>query len=79
VAIPRESLNKSQNISMVQSISNAYGQQQLLQSSRPKKTSLSFLRKSNITAAGAGQSNNTPQKNNQNALNLSKQRISQAT
>mmetsp|Transcript_14375 Transcript_14375/g.19472 ORF Transcript_14375/g.19472 Transcript_14375/m.19472 type:complete len:97 (-) Transcript_14375:1524-1814(-) len=50
----RENLNKSQNVqTSAQSITNAYAPTQVLQSSsRQKKTSLSFLRKSNITAAG---------------------------
>jgi len=47
----RENLNKSQNIVMPSGVNNAYAPQQLLHSSsRPKKTSLSFLRKSNINA-----------------------------
>ena len=50
------SLNKSQNVNVVglpSSIVNAYGPQNLQSSSKQKKTSLSFLRKSNITTAGA--------------------------
>ena len=61
----RENLNKSQNVNISNAAaSNAYApQQQMLQSSSrvQKKTSLSFLRKSNITTAGAYQhQNSTP-------------------
>lgn len=52
----RENLNKSQNIVMPSGVNNAYAPQQLLNSSsRPKKTSLSFLRKSNLNAVGGAQ------------------------
>ena len=55
------SLNKSQNINVVglpSSIVNAYGPQNLQSSSKQKKTSLSFLRKSNITTAGTAAQGN---------------------
>lgn len=65
-------LNKSQNMAVSSGINANYAPTQLLQSStRQKKSSLSFLRKSNITAAGSYQ-NQTPQKT---SLNINNKRI----
>lgn len=72
----RDNLNKSQNVVVTSSAINTYGHQQLLQSSsRQKKTSLSFLRKSNITTSGGGTYNQQSQTPQKNSLNLGATRI----